>query len=192
MSFHIKLPVYTLKRDSDFFAGYISARMRRYSIFGADVARHILSSPYNHQAIIGELLFSKNRFSQMEEKQAFIAVMRALYLLELPFAAEDYLALGLSLLSPNSEVRDFAAEIWIAFCSQTIDNDVLGKYIGLLTKKPGLPLKRFTDLLDNRLMNTSKEHNIELKRLLAAALSHLEGPVTNKKKLEEIYKELCG
>ena len=70
---------------------------------------------------------------------------------------------------------------------------MLGKYVGLLTKKPGLPLKRFTDLLDNRLMNVSKEHNSELKRLIAATLSKLEGPVTNKKKLEDIYyKELCG
>ena len=192
LSFHIKLPVYTLKTNSSYFAEYISARMRNYSFWGADLVRHILSSPYNHQAVIAEALFNKNRFSKTEEKQALMAILRALFILQLPFSDEDYLALGLSLLSSDSEVRDFAAEVWHSGCFKVIDNEVLGGYVGLLTKKPGLPLKRFTDLLDNRLMNISKEHNSELKRLLSAILSKLEGPVTNKKKLEDIYKELCG
>ncbi|MDQ0780279.1 hypothetical protein QF044_000133 [Chryseobacterium sp. W4I1] len=73
-----------------------------------------------------------------------------------------------------------------------MDNARLGQVIGLHEKLEWAPVKRFTDLVQHQMLNVSKDHNLALEQLLTHMLLQMENPVTNLKKILDIYHEVLA
>jgi len=73
-----------------------------------------------------------------------------------------------------------------------MDNAWLGRVIGLHEKLEWAPVKRLTDLMQHHMMNISKNHNIALEELVSSILLQMDTPVTNLKKILEIYHEVLA
>ena len=73
-----------------------------------------------------------------------------------------------------------------------MDNARLGRVIGLHEKLEWAPVKRLTDLIQHHMLNISKNHNIALEELIFSVLLQMEKPVTNLKRILEIYHEVLA
>jgi hypothetical protein len=96
------------------------------------------------------------------------------------------------MISSDKTVANIAGEIWInAVKNDKIKNEKLGEVIGLHESIEFAPLKRFTDLATQQLFRVSDKHNLALLLVVENILKRLsEKPITNLKKLLEIYGEL--
>ena len=106
----------------------------------------------------------------------------------------DYLFLAACFLCNNKTARQLVAELWLkANEYQVFDNQKLGAIAGqLLSAKYG-PLKRLTDLFSSTMYNVSVSHNQALEELIGhLIINMIDTPITNTKKLLEIYLELTG
>lgn len=190
----MNLPVYNKDTENTgLFTEYNYGRLRSKMLWAGDIKRMMCSTPYNHDIITGEILFSIGSFSTMDsnDKMSFLNVLSSLYELRIPFSEMDYLFLSVSLLAPDKTIRDYAAELWVTFClSHNLDSSKLGKAIGEVEQEGWLPVKRLTDLIENNMMNVSQQHNQLLEQFIAGMLLQLKTPITNLKKLLEIYTEL--
>lgn len=52
--------------------------------------------------------------------------------------------------------------------------------------------KTVTDLIQNNMMNVSRNHNLALEVMITTILLQMETPITNLKKLLEIYHEILA
>jgi len=73
-----------------------------------------------------------------------------------------------------------------------MDNAWLGRVIGLHEKLEWAPVKRLTDLMQHHMLNVSKNHNTALEELISNILLQMDAPVTNLKKILEIYHEVLA
>jgi hypothetical protein len=98
------------------------------------------------------------------------------------------------MLCPDKTAVNIAEEIWINVVSTgKISNEKLGEVIGLHQRIEFAPLKRFTDLVTQRLFRISNKHNQALQTVIENILKQLpDKPITNLKKLLEIYWKLVS
>ncbi|MEO1263374.1 MAG: DUF6493 family protein [Bacteroidota bacterium] len=103
-----------------------------------------------------------------------------------------YVFLAACSLCSNKTVRQLVAELWVRAVPYGIfDSVLLGEITGKLLAKNYGPLKRLTDILAASMSNVSTTHNKELFAYLINVISNMDdAPVTNTKKLLEIYAEL--
>lgn len=131
--------------------------------------------------------------AEVYERNLVLNTTQALYQIKKPLDEMGYLFLGTIFLDGDKTIRGTAAEIWLEQVSlQIIDNARLGKVIGLHEKLEWAPVKRLTDLIQHHMLNVSKNHNVALEELISSILLQMENPVTNLKKLLEVYHEVLA
>ncbi|MEF9477745.1 DUF6493 family protein [Chryseobacterium sp. 1B4] len=101
--------------------------------------------------------------------------------------------MGTIFLDSDKTIRETAANMWLEHVSgQIMDNARLGRVIGLHERLEWAPVKRLTDLIQHHMLNVSKNHNIALEELIFNILIQMDTPVTNLKKILEIYHEVLA
>jgi hypothetical protein len=151
------------------------------------------NTPANALAkVIKHCLFFSG-IAEVYERSLVLNTANALYQIKKPLDEIGYLFLGTIFLDSDKTIRGTAAEIWLEHVSsQTMDNAWLGRVIGLHEKLEWAPVKRLTDLMQHHMLNVSKNHNIALEELISNILLQMDAPVTNLKKILEIYHEVLA
>jgi len=104
------------------------------------------------------------------------------------------LFLATSMLCGEKKIRLKAGQIWIdAVTHNQLDAADLGKTLGRLENKEWAPLKRFTDLAQDHLLNISVVHNKALELTIANLLGKLPPiPIKQTRQLLILYRELLA
>ncbi|VFA43636.1 DUF6493 family protein [Chryseobacterium indologenes] len=189
----ITIPKYHLeKRKNPLFMEYFVADQKELSEIPA-LMWCFPNTPGNALAkVIKHCLFYSG-IAEVYERNLVLNTTQALYQIKKPLDEMGYLFLGTIFLDGDKTIRGTAAEIWLEHVShQMIDNTRLGKVIGLHEKLEWAPVKRLTDLMQNHMLNVSKNHNIALEKLITYIVLQMEKPVTNLKKLLEVYHEVLA
>lgn len=108
------------------------------------------------------------------------------------FGEMTYLQMACTFLYNKKTCRQFAAELWVQAVSQNkMNHELLGTCIGKLEYNEYAPIKRWTDLVNDQMMNISKEHNKALEALMIQIIMELNvKPIKGTNKLLELYAEL--
>lgn len=103
-----------------------------------------------------------------------------------------YLFIACIKLCDNKITRETIAEWWCTYSSRDlIDQELLGKLIGILLSQKYAPLKRLTDTMKDFMFNLGPTHDRQLFILLSNIIAHMNSvPITNTKKLLEFFTEL--
>ncbi|REC48520.1 DUF6493 family protein [Chryseobacterium pennipullorum] len=190
---NIVIPKYHLeKRKEPLFMEYIIAEQKDLSEIPA-MMWCFPNTPANTLAkVIKECLFYSG-MAEVYERNMVLNTAQALYQIKKPLDEMGYLFLGTIFLDGDKTIRGTAAEIWLEHTShQMMDNVRLGRVIGLHEKLEWAPIKRLTDLMQHHMLNVSKNHNIAIEELILNILLQMENPVTNLKKLLEVYHEVLA
>lgn len=159
-----------------------------------DIRRLLLLAPANPAPLLA-LVLSKSlkypTFWSASDNKMVIALLQGLHEIWDHPGQMGHVFLGTCMLCPDKTAVSIAAEIWLQQVPLgKMDSASLGRTIGLHERVGYAPLKRFTDLV-TQLMRVSALHNQELQVLVGYVLRELpDAPVTNLKKLLEIYFEL--
>lgn len=190
---NITIPIYHLeKRKEPLFVEYFVAEQKELIEIPA-LMLCFPNTPANALAkIIKHCLFYSG-IAEVYERSLVLNTANALYQIKKPLDEIGYLYLGTIFLDSDKTVRATAAEMWLEQVSgQIMDNARLGRVIGLHERLEWAPVKRLTDLIQHHMLNISKNHNIALEELIENILFQMEAPVTNLKKILEIYHEVLA
>lgn len=180
------------KRDHQLFLEYFIAEQKQF----AEIPCFIWSFPNNLGNVFAKIVkicLFYSGIAEVYERNLVLHTAQALHQMKKPLDAMGYLFLGTILLDGDKVIRGTAAEIWLEHVSHKVmDNTRLGMVIGLHEKLEWAPIKRFTDLVQHQMLNVSKDHNLALEELLAHILLQMEVPVTNLKKMLDIYYEVLA
>jgi hypothetical protein len=190
---NISVPKYHLKkREHQLFLEYFIAEQKDIS----EIPSFIWSFPNTPGNVFARIVKSCLFYSGIAEvykRGLVLSTAQALHQMKKPLDAMGYLFLGTIFLDGDKVIRGTAAEIWLEHVSyKVIDNARLGQVIGLHEKLEWAPVKRFTDLVQHQMLNVSKDHNLALEQLLTHILLQMETPVTNLKKILDIYHEVLA
>lgn len=190
---NISAPKYHLKkREHQLFLEYFIAEQKNFS----EVPSLIWSFPNTLGNILAKIIKNCLFYSgiaEVYERTLVLNTAQALYQMKKPLDTMGYLFLGTIFLDGDKVIRGTAAEIWLEHVSHKVmDNAQLGQVIGLHEKLEWAPVKRFTDLVHHQMLNVSKDHNLALEQLLTHILLQMETPVTNLKKILDIYHEVLA
>jgi len=144
------------------------------------------------QWIVGHLKMTN--WSDADEDRSMPKVLNYLSEIWGDFGEMTYLFVACSFLYLKEDTRQMAAELWIqTTATQQMKNDLLGHCLGKLQHGEYAPLKRFNDLLINRMFNISSTHNQALEQLLSAMIIEMNDiPIKGTKKLLETYREVLN
>ncbi|WP_292013875.1 DUF6493 family protein [Chryseobacterium sp.] len=189
----ITIPKYHLeKRKDSLLLEYFIAEQKDFSEAPAfmwsfpNVPGNILAK------VIKTCLFYSG-MAEVYERNLVLNTAQSLYQIKKPLDEMGYLFLGTIFMDGDKTIRGIAAEIWLEHVAhQMIDNSRLGKVMGLHEKLEWAPVKRLTDLMQHQMLNVSKNHNQALEELISGALLQMDKPVTNLKKLLEVYHEVLA
>lgn len=185
------LPPYHVKNtEKSTVAQFSYGKFRNRSIISGDVSLLICTSPWHHDTINAHILALLS-FTAVPTyySNAFTAILT----LNLPLSKMDCLLLASGMLSADKTSRYFAAEVWTATVRrQHVNSTQVGKDMGGILNSKISPAKRLTELIENNLLTGSPLINKSLKKLLSGVLSEIKAPITNLKKLLEIYSELLA
>lgn len=133
-------------------------------------------------------------FCEEGDKKLVIATLQTLHRIWRAFGNMAHLFLATCMLCSDKTSASFAAEIWLNGAPKgTVDSKLIGEIIGVHQRAEFAPIKRFTDLIMGQMFQVSKQHNIELEKLLTSLLHTLpDEPIKNLKKLLEIYAEILS
>ncbi|MCT2561325.1 DUF6493 family protein [Chryseobacterium herbae] len=190
---NINVPKYHLKkREHPLFLEYFIAEQKHFS----ETPSFMWSFPNTlgnvFAKIIKDCLFYSG-IAEVYERGLVLNTAQALHQMKKPLDAMGYLFLGTIFLDGDKVIRGTAAEIWLEHVShKVLDNVQLGRVTGLHEKLEWAPVKRFTDLVQHQMLNVSKDHNLALEQLLTHILLQMETPVTNLKKILDIYHEVLA
>ncbi len=190
---NISVPKYHLnKRDHPLFLEYFIAEQKHFS----EIPSFMWSFPNTpgnvFAKIIKDCLFYSG-IAEVYERGLVLNTAQALHQMKKPLDEMGYLFLGTIFLDGDKVIRGTAAEIWLEHVSHKVmDNVQLGRVIGLHEKLEWAPVKRFTDLVQHQMLNVSKDHNLALEELFTHILLQMETPVTNLKKILDIYHEVLA
>lgn len=167
------------------------------SVEDNDIQRLILVAPNNPEPLLAFIVSRCYTFSSFlgeSEKRMAIETLKALHAIWKPFGETAHLFIAASMVSADKTAASFAAEIWIkGVQEESIDSGLVGFILGKMERIEFAPLKRFTDLVMDRMVGISAVHNRALEEMLAALLKGLpEVPIKNLKKALEIYFELVN
>jgi len=190
---NIFIPAYHFeKRRNHLFLEYFIAEQKHFS----EIPCFIWSFPNSLGNILAKIVKNCLFYSgiaEVYERNLVLNTAQALHQMKKPLDAMGYLFLGTILLDGDKVIRGTAAEIWLEHVSyKVMDNARLGQVIGLHEKLEWAPVKRFTDLVQHQMLNVSKDHNLALEQLLTHILLQMENPVTNLKKILDIYHEVLA
>ena len=160
--------------------------------FGADWERIMYQSPYNNETFIADIINYYLRTSSLNSGDIpnLTGVMNALTQFGDPLRpiAQTFIAMGM--LASDKTIRAYAAEVWAV---KTAEGNLQSAYMGTLIGKAEnleyAPLKRFTDLITQNMMNVN---NLQLEDMLKACIAEIKKPMTGLAKLLEVYSELLA
>lgn len=190
---NIVIPKYHLeKRKEPLFVEYFVAGQKELSEIPA-LMWCFPNTPANALAkVIKHCLFYSG-IAEVYERNLVLNTAQALYQIKKSLDPMGYLFLGTIFLDGDKTIRGTAAEIWLEHVSHgMMDNAQLGKVIGLHEKLEWAPVKRLTDLIQHHMLNVSKTHNAALEVLISNILLQMAAPVTNLRKLLEVYHEVLA
>lgn len=180
--------------EDNHYAG-ISDRLR-LCIGTQDVRNFVFSYPATPAIPFAMITKDRFEFAQIpdaEFRDFLMASVAALSDIKVQISSATSLFLACCMLCSEKTIRNYAAEIWIERTANgQIDNTEFGNNIGMLEKVEWAPIKRLTDQISDRMINISSVHNQALEAMIVAILSYIEQPITNLKKLLEIYSELLA
>lgn len=160
-----------------------------------DIYRFLCLFPNNPDPwiarVIENILWSTSVTSETD-KRCLIRILEGLLELDRPYGKMGHLLIAATLMCSDQNSRAVAAENWISGVSRNLlDSQKIGDMMGEMETIELAPLKRFTDLLFTNMFQVSTKHNLELEKLLNGLISKLpENPMTNTKKLLDVYKEV--
>lgn len=174
---------------------YLINRAQYSYIHSSDIARILALTPANTSLVLATTIQHYMAFSAMydvTENSAITAAINWLKEHTKPYTATEQLFIATCMLHADKTIRSLAAACWITGVSyKTLQSEEIGRVIGIHQSVEWAPLKRFTDLITEQLMQISKLHNEALEALLTACIELLpDAPVKNLKKLLEIYAEV--
>ncbi len=158
-----------------------------------DVARYFSLVPNCPEPLIALVIRQSLADDQHDTNPALLtATLQALLKWRGCFGPLSHLLIATSMLNSDKTVRALAAELWIQGVEEgTLDSERIGQIVGEQARVEFAPLKRFTDLLTERMLRISVKHHQELVKLLSASVALLpEKPVRGQRKLLEIYREV--
>ncbi|OQP62636.1 hypothetical protein A3860_26865 [Niastella vici] len=173
-------------------------RFKKYvSISHNDFHRILLLTPNNPDPLLADTLntcLTWPQFWEEEDRKGATAAVQALHSTMEGFGNMAHVFVATCMLSADKTIANLAAEIWIAGVNNnTISSAAIGEALGIHEKVEFAPIKRFTDLVMQRLIRLSPRHNRELQLVIEQVLKQLPGePITNVKKLLEVYLELLA
>lgn len=151
-----------------------------------------LSNPEPFLALVSREGLKYSTFAEISASKAVIAMLQGLHGVWAKPGNMAHVVVAACMLCNDKTAAGIAAEIWLQQAPpDKIDSTYLGKVIGLLERANYAPLKRFTDRVHQQLVRVSAQHDQLLQMLIEHVLLELpDEPVTNLKKLLEIYLEL--
>ncbi|HHC4716922.1 DUF6493 family protein [Escherichia albertii] len=166
----------------------------KYNYFGLEYKRRTLYA-FPWQGDFTLMCYIETNFHNpnVPATKYHLEILQALYDLPLPLSPMGHLLTGLCMLHADKTVRALAGELWIDKLRypQGVNSTHIGDILGRLEKENWAPLKRFTDLAMQSLINISSRHNQSLLEMVTAMDSHLNTvKITNYKKLNELQLEL--
>jgi hypothetical protein len=130
---------------------------------------------------------------EVPEKVFLTKLISSLQELDVPYNDTSLLFLALAMLNADKTIRGYAAEIWIRQTALgNINNSQLGEILGSIEKQEWAPLKRATELIENNMIRISALHDKALERFVCSTICQIDTPITNLKKLLELYNELLS
>ncbi|EFO1628812.1 DUF6493 family protein [Escherichia marmotae] len=166
----------------------------KYSYFGGEYKRRTLYAfPWQGDVTLMRYIEMNFHDPNISSTKSNLEILQALYDLPLPLSPVGHLLTALCMLHSDKTVRALAGELWIEKLRypQGINSAHIGDILGQLEKESWAPLKRFTDLAMQSLINISFRHNQALLEMVSAMDSHLSTvKITNYKKLNELQHEL--
>ncbi|NIF07143.1 hypothetical protein F3J23_17100 [Chryseobacterium sp. Tr-659] len=190
---NITIPKYHLeKRKEPLFLEYFVAEQKDLSEIPA-LMLCFPNTPANALAKVIRYCLFYSGLAEVYERNLVLKTSQALYQIKKPLDEIGYLFLGTLFLDGDKTIRGTAAEMWLEHVSyQIMDNARLGRVIGLHEKLEWAPVKRLTDLMQHHMLNISKNHNTALEELIYNIVLQMDKPVTNLKKILEIYHEVLA
>lgn len=189
----IKIPKYHFeKKEHQLFLEYVIAEQASFS----EIPFFIWSFPNTPGNILAKIIKTCLYYSgiaEVYERGLVLNATQALHELKKPLDDMSMLFLGTIFLNGDKVIRGTAAEIWVEHVSyKVMDNKRLGEVIGLHEKLEWAPVKRFTDLVQHQMLNVSRDHNLALEELTVHILLQMDAPVTNLKRILDIYYEVLS
>lgn len=160
-----------------------------------DIRRILLLTPHNPEPFLSQIVnccLKAPTLSGETDKRVVIACLQVLHEIWNNYGNMAHVFLGTCMLASDKTVTNIAGEIWLkAVTIGKINNEQLGKVIGLHERIEFAPLKRFTDLVSQNLFRVSDLHDRQMQILIEHILVELPyEPIKNLKKLLEIYAEV--
>lgn len=188
---------FTKKKEAEpLFHEWLTIRSKYVSAEANDIQRLLYLTPNNPEPLLAQVTRKCLESSTLSEshKKMVNVTLQALHGLWKTPGEMAHLFIATCMICSDKTAASFAAEIWLnGVQTDTINSTLIGSIIGRHERVEFAPLKRFTDLVMNQLLQISPLHNRELEKLLAAMIMELpENPIRNLKKLLEIYLEVIS
>ncbi|MDU2940789.1 MAG: DUF6493 family protein [Enterobacteriaceae bacterium] len=180
-------------RQADTTLFYQHVFSKGYSHHGADQQRIIFSFPWYCDGLLMRFIETHFKTAEIKNEVIVTSMLRAIYELPLPLTSMGHLLIAFSLLHSSKTVRTLAAELWNDKLRHPggINATHIGDILGKLEAEGWAPLKRFTDLAMQSMINISARHNAALLEMVNAMDAHLNSiKINNYKKLTELQLEL--
>ncbi|WP_059215937.1 DUF6493 family protein [Escherichia albertii] len=171
---------------------YAFSFMKASADLATDKHRLLFSFPVAHDLFLVQFIAYHFK-TEYNESRDIIHLLQAMLELPLPLTPMGHLLTAFCMLHADKTVRALAGELWIDKLRypQGVNSTHIGDILGRLEKENWAPLKRFTDLAMQSLINISSRHNQSLLEMVTAMDSHLSAvKITNYKKLAELRQEL--
>ncbi|EPC0235016.1 DUF6493 family protein [Escherichia albertii] len=171
---------------------YAFSFMKASADLATDKHRLLFSFPVAHDLFLVQFIAYHFK-TEYNESRDIIHLLQAMLELPLPLTPMGHLLTAFCMLHADKTVRVLAGELWIDKLRypQGVNSTHIGDILGRLEKENWAPLKRFTDLAMQSLINISSRHNQSLLEMVTAMDSHLSAvKITNYKKLAELRQEL--
>lgn len=186
----------TIVYDEGYF-DFVELKYKYISAEHNDIKRFIYLNPNwpeHWLAYINKEAFRYFDIAGESEKRLVICTLEALMTLNYAYGLMGHLFIATCMLLNDKTIRLYAAELWIKGVKEkTINSETLGEIIGKHEQNGLAPLKRFTDLILSGMLHISSVHDNELEKLLTACIANMaEKPLTNSKKLLDIYVEVLA
>ncbi|HAX3254469.1 DUF6493 family protein [Escherichia albertii] len=171
---------------------YAFSFMKASADLATDKHRLLFSFPVAHDLFLVQFIAYHFK-TEYNESRDIIHLLQAMLELPLPLTPMGHLLTAFCMLHADKTVRVLAGELWIDKLRypQGVNSTHIGDILGRLEKENWAPLKRFTDLAMQSLINISSRYNQSLLEMVTAMDSHLSAvKITNYKKLAELRQEL--
>ncbi len=162
-----------------------------------DVKRFLGLLPNNPEPLLAiqlEMLAGSGYKPSTGEHARVEQLMEALLEQKAEYKKMAHIAIAAGMFYCTQTVQMLAAEAWVkGVYEERIQSGLVGEIQGKLTTINYAPLKRLTDLIANSMLNVSATHNLALQNLIEHCILNMSAkPITNTKKLLDIYYELLA